>query len=66
MPNFPKNEHYLPQYAYQGVRNVRVFGKFGVLCFFETPVLIFAFLAYYRRSVIDIHEWSGLDPLTVC
>ena len=54
MPNFPKNEHYLPQYAYQGVRNVRVFGKFGVLCFFETPVLI------------DIHERSGLDPLTVC
>ena len=25
------------------------FRKFGVLCFFETPVLRFAFLPYYQR-----------------
>ena len=25
------------------------FGKFGLLCFFETPVLRFALLPYYRR-----------------
>ena len=34
--------------AYQGARNVRFFGKFGVLCFLETLVLRFAFLRYYR------------------
>ena len=34
--------------AYQGARNVRCFGKFGVLCFLETPVLRFALLPYYR------------------
>ena len=26
------------------------FGKFGVLCFLETPVLRFALLPYYRGS----------------
>ena len=25
------------------------FGKFGVLCFPETPVLRFGFLSYYRK-----------------
>ena len=31
------------------------FGKFGVLCFLETLVLIFAYLPYYRQySVINI------------
>ena len=27
------------------------FGKFGVLCFLETPVLKFALLPYYRRKI---------------
>ena len=35
--------------AYQGVRNVCFFWKFGVLCFLETPVLRFGLLRYYRR-----------------
>ena len=35
--------------AYQGARNVRFFGKFGVLWFLETPVLRFSLLPYYRR-----------------
>ena len=35
--------------VYQGVRNVRFFGKLGMLCFLETPVLRFALLTYYRR-----------------
>ena len=39
--------------AYQGVRNVCFFGKFGVLCFLLTPVLRFALLPYYRRIVSD-------------
>ena len=38
--------------AYQGVKNVCFCGKFGVLCFLETPVLRFALLPYYRRIVV--------------
>ena len=26
------------------------FGKFGVLCFLETPILRFTYLAYYQRK----------------
>ena len=33
--------------TYQGVRNGRFFGKFGVLCFYETR---FALLPYYQRA----------------
>ena len=44
---FRKNEHFLPRMcAYQRVRNVRFFGKFGVLCFLETPVLRFVLLPH--------------------
>ena len=32
------------------------FGKFGVLCFLETPVLRFAFLPYYRRYNNNQHS----------
>ena len=28
------------------------FGKFSVLCFLETPVLRFAHLPYYQRSIL--------------
>ena len=35
--------------AYQGVKKCLFFGKFGLLCFLETPVLRFALLPYYRR-----------------
>ena len=33
---------------YQGVRNVRFFGKFDMLCFLETAVLRFALLPNYQ------------------
>ena len=39
-PNFPKNE-----------KKCSFFGKFGVLCFLETPVLRFALLPYYWRDI---------------
>ena len=40
--NFPKNEHFLPPTcACQEIRNVRFFGKFGVLCFLVTSILRF-------------------------
>ena len=32
-----------------GVKKCSFFGKFGVLCFLETPVLRFALLPYYQR-----------------
>ena len=32
-----------------GGKKCSFFGKFGVLCFLETPVLRFASLPYYRR-----------------
>ena len=35
--------------AYQGVR---IFGKFGMFCFLETPALKFDLLPYYRRVVV--------------
>ena len=34
-----------------GGKKCSLFGKFDVLCFLETPVLRFALLPYYRRSV---------------
>ena len=53
-PNFPKSEHFLTPdtHAYvcvSGVKKCSFFGKFGLLCFLETPVLRFALLPYYRR-----------------
>ena len=40
--NFPKNEHFLPPTCKcQEIRNVRFFGKFGVLCFLVTSILRF-------------------------
>ena len=32
-----------------GCKNCSFFGKFGVFCFLETPVLRFALLPYYRQ-----------------
>ena len=49
-PNFPKNEHLPPDtYTYvcvPGGKKCLFYGKFGVLCFLETPVLRFALLPY--------------------
>ena len=57
MPNFPKNEHFLPldRYTYvcvSGGKKCSFFGKFGVLCFLITSVLRFAILQYYRRILL--------------
>ena len=35
-----------------GGKKCSFFGKFGVLCFLETPVFRFALLPYYRRFVV--------------
>ena len=50
MLNFPKNEHFFsPDTHVSEGKKYSFFGKFGVLCFLETPVLRFALLPYYRR-----------------
>ena len=43
-PNFPNNEHILPPDTHtyvcvSGGKKCSFFGKFGVLCFLETPIL---------------------------
>ena len=55
-PNFPKNEHFLPPDTHMyvcvsGVNKCLFFGKLGVLCFLEIPVLRFALLPYYPRNI---------------
>ena len=47
-------------YAYQGIKNVHFCGKFGVLCFLETPGLRFALLPYYRRLILRKTARAGL------
>ena len=54
-PNFPKNEHDLPRDGHtyvcvSGGKKYSIFGKFGLLCFFETPILRSALLPYYQRK----------------
>ena len=50
MPNFPKSKHFLPPDTHKicvSEGKKRSFsGKFGVFCFFETPILRFALLHY--------------------
>ena len=57
MPNFPKNEHFLPpdMHTYvcvclSGDKKGSFFGKFGMLCFLETPVSRFVPLALIPTS----------------
>ena len=60
-PKFPKNKYFLPPDTHMyvcvsGGKNCLLFGNFGVLCFLETPVLRFALLPFYRRSVLQEEE----------
>ena len=58
---FRKNERFLPPdtHAYvcvSGGKNIRFCGKFGVLCFLETPFLRFGLLPYYRRIAVTFSK----------
>ena len=46
-----------------GGKKCSFFGKFGVLCFLETPVLKFALLPYYRRSFVSPLFPSNIQQL---
>ena len=57
-PNFPKSKHFLPPDTHtyvciSGGKKCLFFGKFGMLCFLETPVLRIALLLYYRRYYLQ-------------
>ena len=45
------NMSYMSYVCVSGGKKCLFFEKFGVLCFLETPVLRFAFLPYYRRTL---------------
>ena len=55
-----------------GGKKCSFFGKFGVLCFLETPVLRFALLPYYRRFPIrniymsNNYKFHYIDKLKKC
>ena len=49
------------RWAYQGGKKCSFFGKFGVLCFLETPVLRFALMPYYRR--IDLKWFENFEAV---
>ena len=57
-PPPPETQTYV---CVSGGKKCSFFGKFGVLYFFETPVLRFALLPYYRRCkpfVEKLKKWS--------
>ena len=45
----------------QSTSNVPLFGKFDVLCFFETPVFRFALLPHYRRGSVNTGKMDGIN-----
>ena len=56
-PNVSKSEHFLPPDTHTYVcvstgKKCLFYGKFGELCFLETPILRFTLLPYYRRISI--------------
>ena len=64
-PKFPKNEHFLLPYTdtnvcISGCKRCSFFGKFGLLCFFETTVFRFALLLYYRLPKSQVLRFSAI------
>ena len=62
-PSFPKNEHFLLPHTHTyvcvlGGKKCSFYGKFGVLCFLETPVLRLALLPCYWRNEIFRSSWA--------
>ena len=60
---FRRNELFLLSDTHMGVsggKKCSFWGKFGVLCFLETPVLRFALLPYYRVLMHSVPKCSGI------
>ena len=58
---FQKTNISYPLIHTSGAKKCSFFGKFGVVCFLETPVLRFALLPYYRRIWIFIFFTKNLS-----
>ena len=43
-----------------GGKKCSFFGKFGVLCLLETPILRFALLPYYRRNDLSVETMGEI------
>ena len=70
MPNFLKSKHFLPPDTHiyacvWGGKKCLFFGKFDVLCFLETPVLIFALWPYYRRIIFCFCQETISQSMTM-
>ena len=46
-------------------RKCLFFGKYGVICFLVTPILRFAFLSYYRRSIVWLYPEAYWRPCQI-
>ena len=46
-----------PHVCVSGGKKCSFFGKFGLLCFLETPILRFTLFAYYRRFIKTCCLW---------
>ena len=64
-PNFPNNKHFLRTCAYQGGKKFSFFGKFDVLCFFETTVLRFSLLRHVNITGVIILSTMCLLAITL-
>ena len=45
---------YMSYMCVSGGKKCLFFGKFGVFCFLETPVLRFALLPYYQQAIMEM------------
>ena len=55
-----------PNLCVSGGKTCSFFGKFGVLCFLEIPVLRLALLPYYRgNEVIILTKWPLTDKISI-
>ena len=52
--------------AYQGGKKCLFFGKFGVLCFLETPVLRFALFPCYRQINLAENGKNVSNDIDLC
>ena len=71
MPNFLNNEHFLPSDAHTyacvlGSKKYLFFGKFGMLCFLEIPVLRSPFCLITEKLREKIGKQSIIENFQKC
>ena len=67
---FSEKRTFLTYVCVSGGKKCSFFGKFGMLCLLETPVLRFALLFYYRRVLAwplkNVSQNQGASVFAVC